>query len=181
MTCIVAIAQDGKVSMGADSEMSDTDDNVILQKKRPKIFLNGEYLVGYAGSARFGLIMEHNFIYPKVPARVKDSELEVFLNKTFVPKLRKHVIEVIKADKEECGEFVCLIGLRGHIFELDEDWAIFELDKNYTAIGSGTSVAMGALYATSSWTSPQKRLESALGAATEFTAGVGKPFNFLEV
>lgn len=182
MTCIVAIAQDGKVFMGADSEMSDTDDNLILQKKLPKIFTRGEYGVGYAGSARFGLLMEHNFTYPAVPAKLKTVEqLETFLNKTFVPKLRNYVINTLGVDEKERGEFVALIGLRGHIFELDEDWAIYSLEKNYTSIGSGASLAMGSMYSTTKWSDANKRLECALGAATEFSAGVGRPFNFLEV
>lgn len=181
MTCIVAITQGGKVFMGADSEMSDTDDNLILQKRLPKIFKRGEYLIGYAGSARFGLIMEHNFAYPVIPAKVKTVEqLETYLNTTFLTKLRKHVLHTIGADERERGEFVALIGVRGYVFELDEDWAIYSLDKDYTAIGSGSSLAMGSMYSTTKWTDPYKRLECALGAATEFSAGVGKPFNFIE-
>jgi ATP-dependent protease HslVU (ClpYQ) peptidase subunit len=181
MTCIAAVAKDGKVYMGGDSAMTDEGAGIISRMHLPKVFIKGEYIVGYAGSARFGKLMQHVFIYPDVPARLKTSEqLDAFLNGLVVTSLRKQAQE-LSLEKEEKEDFQVLVGLRGHLFEFDEDWAMFEVGRNYNAIGSGAAVALGSLFTTEVWKDPNKRIRVALEAASLYTPYVGEPFDILSI
>lgn len=181
MTCIAAVAKDGKVYIGGDSAMTDEGAGIVSRMHLPKVFIKGEYIVGYAGSARFGKLMQHVFTYPDVPARIKTSEqLDAFLNGIVVTSFRKQAQE-LSLEKEEKEDFQVLVGLRGHLFEFDGDWAMFELSKNYNAVGSGAGVALGSLYTTETWKDPNKRIRVALEASSLYTPFVGEPFDILSI
>jgi len=75
MTCISAIAHNGKVYMGGDAAAVD-DGNLVSTRKEPKVFIRNNYLIGYAGSFRFGKVVEHVFIPPKP----QTDNLDKFLN-----------------------------------------------------------------------------------------------------
>ena len=47
---------------------------------------------------------------------------------------------------------------------------------NFTAIGSGATYAMGSLFATKKWKSPEMRVLNALDAACEYDRSCGKPY-----
>ena len=79
-------------------------------------------------------------------------------------------------------ESTALLGYKGKLYVLDGDWNIGEPAENYTALGSGASVAMGAMFATfkaSKSMTPKARLEVALQAASEYMVGISPPFVFL--
>lgn len=179
MTCIVGIAQDGKVYMGGDSAM--TDDSTRVSMLMPKVFIRGEYIIGYAGNARFGKILQHNIKYPSIPANVNNSEkLDAFVNGILIKEIKSQM-NTLNLEKEEKEEFSVLLGIRGHIFEFQQDWAIYELLANYNAIGSGGLVAMGSLYTTEAWKSPEKRVRVALEAAARYCPSVGEPLDILSI
>jgi len=181
MTCIAAVAKDGKVYMGGDSAMTDEGSGIVSRMHLPKVFIKGEYIVGYAGSARFGKLMQHVFEYPKPIQSIKTSEqLDAFLNGVVVTALRKQAQEM-SLEKEEKEDFQVLIGLRGHLFEFDEDWAMFEVGRNYNAVGSGAAVALGSLFTTEAWKDPNKRIRVALEASSLYTPYVGEPFDILSI
>jgi len=181
MTCIAGVAKDGKVYMGGDSAITDEGAGIVSRMHLPKVFIKGEFIVGYAGSARFGKLMQHVFIYPKVPNNIRTSEqLDAFLNGIVVTDLKKQAQEM-SLEKEEKEDFAVLVGLRGHLFEFDEDWAMFEVGRNYNAIGSGAGVALGSLYTTEAWKDPSKRIRVALEAASLYTPYVGEPFDILSI
>lgn len=181
MTCIAGIAKDGKVYMGGDSAMTDEGAGIISRMHLPKVFIKGEYLVGYAGNARFGKILQHIFNYPKAPVSAKTSEqLDAFLNGVLITDFRRQAQEM-SLEKEEREDFQVLIGLRGHLFEFDENWAVFEVGHNYNAIGSGGAVALGSLYTTETWKDSAKRIKIALEAASLYTPYVGEPIDILSI
>lgn len=181
MTCIVAVAKDGKVYMGGDSAMTDEGAGIVSRMHLPKVFIKGEFIVGYAGNARFGKILQHSFTYPRPPANVKTSEqLDAFMNGVVITEFRKQAQEM-SLEKEEKEDFQVLIGLRGHLFEFNEDWAVFEVGRNYNSVGSGAAVALGSLYTTETWKDPNKRIRVALEASSLYTPYVGEPFDILSV
>lgn len=178
MTCIVAIQKDGKVFMGGDTAGSDDESGMIATYRTPKVFKRGEYLIGYAGSFRFGKLMQYTLDLPPVPKDCTTPEkLDEFMNKILMNSLKKQCKD-LDLEKDEM-DFDGLIGLRGHIFEISNDWCALECAQDWNAIGSGTKYAWGSLFTTESWKDPKKRIQMALSAAAEYSMSVAPPFTII--
>jgi ATP-dependent protease HslVU (ClpYQ) peptidase subunit len=178
MTCLVAIAKDGVVHMGADSGGSDEEDGIIINYVSPKVFVRSGYLIGYAGSYRFGKLLEYVFDLPAIPNNANSSEsLDRFINGTLMSSLRKQAKELDLSQDEL--DFDCLFGIKGHIFEICNDWFALEPAMPYLAAGSGTKYALGSLHTTQGWKDPAKRINVALAAAAEYSMSVAAPFHIL--
>lgn len=177
MTCIAAIASHGKVYMGGDSAAVDEDSHIISTRKEPKVFIKGPYLIGYAGSFRFGKVLQHSFLAPKP----QTEDLDRFFNTVFVDALRGSC-EAAKIDpSSEDDSSELLIGVKGRLFEFCNDWHFGEDTHNYNSIGSGSSFAIGSLYSTGRVKSEHARIKLALQAAENFSATVRGPFTILEI
>lgn len=177
MTCIVGIAHQGKVYMGGDSAAVEEETNSISVRKEPKVFIRGEYIIGYAGSFRMGKVLEHSFNYPVLPAQ---TDIDKFLNTTFISKLRE-CLEENKLDLDNDKDAAdVLLGTRGRIFEFNMDFHFGEDRHNFASVGSGANVALGSLHSTSHFKDQFKRCKMALEAAQEFNAWVRPPFTILE-
>ena len=170
MTCIVALEDNGKVYMGADSAA--VDGEAISLRKEPKIFKCGEFLIGFSHSFRYGQIVEHCFNPPKVT----EKNIIKYMVTKFVPELRITLAMNEFEEKESC----MIIGYKGKIFYVESDWNVGYDDTNYHAIGSGAPTAFGSLYSTQGQ-HPLDRVRIALEAAQEFTTSVRGPFNYLDV
>jgi len=180
MTCVVGIALNGKIYMGADSCSSDVSEK--YGRKDAKVFESHDMLLGYSGSWRFGNLFRFKF---DPPAQRSDKEDFEFLVTDWVDALRT----VCKSegytkieDNEESFDGSALIGYKGKLYVLEGDWNIGEPNMDYAAIGSGSAVALGALYASvkaSKSMTPKARIEAALEAASEYAVGVAPPFVFL--
>ena len=174
MTCIVGMVDLGKVYMGADSAGVAGSD--IRIRRAPKVFINGEFLIGYTSSFRMGQILRYSF-NPSKPR--EDTELYKYMCTEFVDSL----ISVLK-DKgfaqEKNGNVsggVFLVGYRRLLFQVESDFQVGEVYKNYASIGSGSDYALGSLYSTeSSGYSTEKRIKLSLNAAQEFSTDVREPF-----
>jgi len=175
MTCIVAVAKDGKVYMGGDAAGSDEESGLIAPYIMPKVFVRNGYVIGYAGSFRFGKLLQYILTLPAIPKEAKTSEkLDEFMNKVLMQSLKKQAKE-LELDKEEL-DFDALVGVNGHIFEISSDWCAIEASMTYNVAGSGTKYALGSLHTTQTWKDPIKRINVALAATAEFNMAVGPPF-----
>lgn len=180
MTCIVAISKDGKVFMGGDSAGSDESEDIIAPFVMPKVFVRNGYIIGYAGSFRFGKLLQYVFDLPVIPKGATTSEkLDDFMNRVVMQSLKKQAKE-LDLEKEEM-DFDILIGVNGHIFEIGTDWSALENSLSYNTIGSGTKYAIGSLHTTSGWKEPIKRINVALHAAAEYSMSVAPPFTILSI
>jgi len=176
MTCIAALSYNGKVYMGGDAAAAD-EDSLVSSRKEPKVFIKNGYLIGYAGSFRFGKVVEHIFNPPKI----SDNRIDRFLNTVFVDSLRE-VCELNKVDpgsEEDSSEM--LIGISGRVFEFCNDWHFGEDINDFNSIGSGTKFALGSLYSTRRMRSPNARIQLALESAEKFSPSVRGPFTILEL
>jgi ATP-dependent protease HslVU (ClpYQ) peptidase subunit len=177
VTCIVAISDGKNVCMGGDSASVDEDSSLVSSRKEPKIFIKNGYLLGYAGSFRFGKVLQHTFNPPKL----SDDNIDKFLNTTFVNALRE-CCELNKVDpgsEEDSSEM--LVGVAGRVFEFCNDWHFGEDINNFNAIGSGTKFALGSLYSTRRLRSHNVRIQLALESAERFSTSVRGPFTILEL
>ena len=71
-----------------------------------------------------------------------------------------------------------LVGYKGRLFIVHSDYQVAIPSQQFAACGCGQDIALGSLYSTAS-RSPLKRIELALKASQEFSAGVREPFHII--
>jgi len=181
VTCVLAIAQGGRVIMGGDSALTDDDMNQSSMAET-KVFHKGEFLIGGSGSARGGQLMRFRFAPPKRP---RGMDADEYMATLWIDELRKtfkvggHTFFETEGG-EESSSTNGLIGYRGSIWVMyGADFQIERLRDPYAAIGSGSAIALGSLYSTKDQGLAKKRVETALRAACEFNASCRPPFTIL--
>lgn len=153
--------------MGGDSAATDSD--TIVTVTNPKVFKNGPFLIGYCNSFRMGQLLQYKFIPPK-----QGEEPDIsYIVTSFTDTVKKCLEDNSFDEKEEGINF--LIGYKGNLYIMEPSFQILVSTNNFNAIGSGSDLALGALYATSKQ-KPRKRIQIALEAASKFNNRVAPPF-----
>lgn len=175
MTCIVALTHKGTIWMGGDSALTD-DTFGQFTRVEPKVFLNGNMIIGYAGSARLGNVLRYSFT-PPVLTKGDKGDLMKYMVTKFVDSLREITRAKGLMHKEEIEEISghILVGMGSRVFAIYEDWQVAEPREPFLAIGSGTDLALGSLFSTRR-ADPKSRILMALKAAAQYNAAVRAPF-----
>jgi ATP-dependent protease HslVU (ClpYQ) peptidase subunit len=172
MTAIAGLVHDGRVYIGGDS--AGVGGYMLTVRADTKVFRNGPYVMGFAGSFRMGQLL-HWSLKPPVP----EGKLERFMATKFVDAVRECLKTggwlVTNSGRDEGGLF--LVGVAGRLFRVDCDFQVGEAVDGWFAIGSGEEPALGALHATANLDlPPKKRLRLALTAADRYNTAVTAPF-----
>lgn len=176
MTCVVGVVDKRKIFMGADSLGSDY--YVQFTVPEPKVFRNGPFLIGIAGSFRWAQLLEHAL---DVPLQGDAEDDRRFMVVTFVDAVRKTMKRggfMNTEDDQESTYGDALIGYREKLYRMAGGDLQITQAAGYAAIGCGDSVALGALHALRG-VNPEVRLEAALRAAAEHVPGVRGPFHYI--
>jgi ATP-dependent protease HslVU (ClpYQ) peptidase subunit len=136
MTCIVGIENNGVVHLGGD--IQGTGGNNKIVHTQPKVFNRKGVLFGFTTSYRFGQILEHSLPTPVVPE--DQDDVYRWLITVLIPDIRKAL-----RDEGYEGGGNCLIGVRGQLWELQNDFSVLRSVRGYAAVGSGYEYAMGSL------------------------------------
>ena len=172
MTAIVGLAQNGSVFIGGDS--AGVSGTSLSVRADTKVFRKSGYLFGFTTSYRMGQLIRYSLELP--PPK---GSLESFMATKFVDALRD-CLKVggwakTESNREEGGTF--LVGVRGQLFAIYDDYQVGRAADGFAAVGSGDQIALGALYATAnSGVKPRKRVKVALRAAERFSTDVRGPF-----
>ncbi len=83
MTCIAGLVRDGRVYIGGDSAA--VAGSTLFVRGDPKVFLNGEFIMGFSHSFRMGQILRYGFTPPKVDG----ADLDFYMVTRFVNELRR--------------------------------------------------------------------------------------------
>ena len=179
MTCVVGMVRDGVVYMGADS--AGVSGYTIRYRKDAKVFFTGDMLIGFTTSFRFGQILQYEFNPPKHDG---DVSVERYMVNLVIPAMRDalkvHGYSKIE-NNNECGG-QCLVGYRGRLFMIHDDFQVGESDDCFDAVGCGNDLAMGSMLSTLKLIPhlpANSHIEMALEAAAKYNAGVTPPFVFL--
>lgn len=172
MTAIVGLVDNGVVYVGADS--AGVSGLSLMVRGDTKVFHNGPYLFGFTSSFRMGQLI-HHALKPPEPKRA----IEKFMSTAFIDAIRSCLKDGGWArkenEREEGGTF--LVGVRGRLFVVYEDYQVAQAAAGYAAVGCGDDIALGALFATAgTGMKPRRRVNLALRAAERFSAGVRAPF-----
>jgi hypothetical protein len=181
MTCIVAISNGDHVCMGGDSLGADSQFSCAVRDDK-KVFITGEYLIGFTSSFRMGDLLKWSFRPPKI--KKNEKNLEKFMATTFIHNVL-HLFDTFgygaaNNNRKSGGEF--LVGVRGKIFHIHEDYQVGLYARGYDACGCGSDLALGSLFTTKKigGISQSDRVTMALEAAAESSAGVRPPWVILK-
>lgn len=177
MTCVAALVYGDTIFMGADSAGVDGGFNLTVRADQ-KVFINGDYIIGFTSSFRMGQLLRYSFKPPKF--RPDEKELYEFMVTNFVDAVRKCLKEggyVQVKDGEEAGGCF-LVGTQGRLFQIESDFQVGESMQTFDAVGCGRAYALGAFSATHAM-DPEKRVRLALEIAEKWSAGVRGPFIIL--
>jgi len=144
----------------------------------PKIFQNGEMLIGFCGSFRMGQLLEYSLV---VPGRMENQSTGDYLYNSFIDAVKSsfHIGGFGGSNPNRGGDYF-LIGYREEIYIVQEDYAVLHAVDDFAAIGEGEEPANAVLYATRNIDMPAiERLSMALDAASYQIASVKPPFHFL--
>ena len=188
MSCIIAIATDRGIFMGADSASTAVGDQRGMSQittRNKKAFKRGSILVGAVGSVRLLNILANLLKWNDI-LQVANVEKDT---ETIIQGIVEGIREAAKdrgfTKKDNDQETIfgqVLLAYRARLFEVQADLGVLEPSAGYDAIGSGTDVAMGSLHTTDGADIPPKdRILAALQATAEFTALVRPPFTFERV
>ena len=177
MTCIIGLADAGKVYIAGDSAaVADWDMQIC---KNPKVFVNGEFVFGYTDSFRMGQLLQYSLVPPR---RHPDTDVLRYMVTDFIDAVRACFRDAGFAQRdcevESGGNF--LVGYQGRLFEVQRNYQILENVEGVAAIGCGYQVALGALLALRS-RYPGERALLALDIVEKCNAGVCGPFHILSI
>ena len=170
MTCIVGLEHDGKVFLGGDIQGTGWNNKVV--HTQPKVFNKAGVIFGYTTSYRFGQILEHGLQDPVVPENPAD--IYRWLITVLVPDIRN----ALKLHGYEQGGN-CLIGVKGQLWELQNDFSVLRSTRGFGAVGSGTEYAVGSVFTSLLDSRPktdkaaEEIVRNAIIAAGTFSPSVG--------
>ena len=175
MTAIVGIQGKGWAVIAADS-MTTYDDKPYYAKGMDKAVRKGDYVFAFAGDAIAGNIAEFLWTPPKF---IKTMPLDAFMQVKVLPSLRdamkEHGYEP-DASKDPNAGFDALMCLNGVIYEIDEEYMWSRDDRGLYAVGSGGSLALGALatgFSKNSMKAAEFAARRAIKISADYCIGVG--------
>jgi len=173
MTCIVAVSDGSRVTVGADSA-SVADESLMIRADQ-KIFKLGELIIGFTSSFRMGQVLQHLTQVPKAPS--DDRDLMRYMVAEFIPAIRSSLRDAgfssVENNVESGGTFI--VAIRSKIFCVYSDFQIASPACDYAAVGCGDQIAEGSLFSTEG-ESVERRVEVALRAAQAHCSAVRSPF-----
>jgi ATP-dependent protease HslVU (ClpYQ) peptidase subunit len=178
MSVAVGIIERGQVWMGADTAI--TAGNIQLQASGVKMFRVKDLVIAGVGYLRPIQSIHYGLGVPRHPKGISNEE---YVIGHLIPKLADcieasdGVAEPMDSHAMSCS---LLIGYRGNLFHIAEDFACTQPSNPYYAIGSGGSYAMAAL-ALLEGAPPRERMELAMEVTSMFDPWVTAPFDILQV
>ena len=174
VTCIIGIATEARVYIGADSAA--VSGWTVRPTALPKVFRLDLFLIGYTTSFRMGQILQYHL---SVAPQEDESDMQ-YMVVTFAESVRAclndHGFATIKDNEERGGQF--LVGYKGHLYCIESDYQVAESAEGFDACGSGTDFALGAMQALEQLP-PRERIRKSLEISARFCGSVLAPFRVL--
>ncbi len=170
MTCIAAICVNNTVYMGGDSA-STNETSMTLRADQKVFILKKKFLIGFTTSFRMGQLLHFSL---NVPSQKKSQDDFQFMCTTFINAVKKCFKKGDFGKTEEGGEF--LVGYKGNIYKIQEDFQVEKSLDNYSAVGTGEEYALGSFFSTDAPDiKSEDRVLCALKAAAKFSTSVREP------
>ena len=162
MTCIIGLVYGDNVYIGGDSAAVAGFE--VRRTKQPKVFRLGEMAIGYTTSFRMGQLLQYN-VCMEQPADGQD--LMEYMVHDFVELVRncfkEHGFTKVENNQESSGTF--LVGFRGRLFSIEDEFQVCENNDGIEAIGCGRQYALGAIRMTGGYAIPEAKIRNAVDVA----------------
>lgn len=190
MTCIVAIVEENKTYMAADTEGFDSYGRKTDRKDK-KLFIgqtssNQNFMIGFTSSYRMGQILRYQFNPPGYDEHCSDDDLFKYMVTIFVNEIRATFKtngygSIKDGESSHGGTFI--VAIKNKLYEIQEDFQVAERVTNYSACGSGYDYALASLYTSYRYgeDSPENRITIALQSAMELSNTVGGRIEYLQL
>jgi ATP-dependent protease HslVU (ClpYQ) peptidase subunit len=173
MTTIVAVQKRDGVSFGADSLV--TAGRKYNHPRMVKISQRGQFIIAGSGLSSYCDVAQHIW-NPPAPTAADKKDLYHFIIAKVIPSLKQSFKDNdLKLDSEKDDEprFAFLIAIAGEVFDIADDFAVSLTSSGFYGVGSGSSLAIGALEAGAS-------IEKALEIAGRHDPYTAAPFLYIE-
>ena len=173
MTTIVAVQKDDGVTFGADSLVTAT--RKFSHPRMVKISRRGQYIIAGSGLSSFCDVAQHIW-NPPTPTATDKKDIYHFVIAKVIPSLKQSFKDndlKVESDKDEETRFGFLIAVCGEVFDVADDFAVSLTDSGFYGIGSGSSLAVGALEAGAT-------IQKSLEVASKHDPYTAPPFLFME-
>ena len=162
MTAIVGIQGKGWAVLAADS-MTTYTDRPYVAKGYDKIVKINEYLIAVAGDALAGDILNNLWQPPKV---LKTQDPDRFMMIRVLPSIKQALTDAgydpnPKGKADDDSGWDALVCFNGNLYQISDDYGYMRDDRGLYGIGSGGSLAMGALVALDGDTKTHAKASSA--------------------
>ena len=172
MTTIVAVQNDDGVTFGADSLVTST--RKFNHPRMIKISQRGQYIIAGSGLSSFCDVAQHIWNPPK-PTVEDRKDYYHFIIAKVIPSLKQCFKDndlKLDEDKDDDPRFAFLIAVGGEVFDIADDFAVSMTSSGFYGVGSGSSLAIGALEAGAS-------IDKALEIASKHDPYTAAPFLYL--
>lgn len=173
MTCIVGLVDKGNVYIGGDS--AGVAGLSLSIRADEKVFSNGPFLMGFTTSFRMGQLLRFKLDPPKQTVGTPDFK---YMVTHFIDAVRSCFSDSGFGKVDTGGTF--LVGYNGKLYTVYDDFQVAIPGTPYAAVGCGSDLALGAMFA-SSKKKPEERITTALEAASTFSGGVAPPYTILKL
>ena len=124
-----------------------------------------------------GQLLRYKFSPPAQTVHQNDME---YMVTSFIDAARQCFSANGFGDKDATRGGTFLVGYKGKLYTVEGDYQVGIPTAPFDAVGCGSDLALGAMYATEGL-SPEQRINMALSAASTFSAGVAPPFVILRL
>jgi ATP-dependent protease HslVU (ClpYQ) peptidase subunit len=173
MTTIVAVQKKDGVEFGADSLV--TAGRKYNHPRMIKISQRGQYIIAGSGLSSYCDVAQHIW-NPPTPTAADKKDLYHFVIAKVIPSLKQSFKDndlKLDAEKDYEPRFAFLIAVAGEVFDIADDFAVSLTSSGFYGVGSGSSLAIGALEAGAS-------VEYALEIASRHDPYTAAPYLYLE-
>ena len=146
MTVIVAKTDGDVVLMGCDSSSITDDGKFVVRRGNTKVWKftlgSEDIMIGFCGTFAVGSWVRYGFEWPAVQYPIKQ-----WLVVDVVPALRESIAKRFRLDNKDEFDTTFILCFRrpGRIFVLSPCGDVEEPSNTFTAIGSGSEIALGAM------------------------------------
>jgi ATP-dependent protease HslVU (ClpYQ) peptidase subunit len=180
MTCIVGVIKDGKVYIGGDALGSNAADFSGSARQDTKVFKSGQFIMGFTTSYRMGQLLAYSF---ESSRDIREGEdIMSYMVNVFINDVRTCLKTggYASTDKGQEGGGTFLVGFKGRLFTIYDDYQVAENIDEFASCGCGANYAFGSLFSNRQL-DPEARIIQALEAAEHFSVGVKGPFTLINL
>ncbi len=150
----------------------------------PKVFRDGEFVCAFSGLLRAGQVVRYVFDAPPMPHASDERGMDRYMAGTWASGLRETMLaEGVQGQQAETSDFELLVGVRGRLYVVEGDYAVWRCARRYHAAGSGAEFALGAIHALRSGRpklTPTAIIQCAIASACEHANTVRGPVTVVE-